>query len=58
MGIVMLDITDEELDAMETVDVRTVDNKRGSILHTQNRPAKITLYLSYDKYKVNSDAII
>ena len=25
MGIVMLDITDEELDAMETVDVRTVD---------------------------------
>lgn len=25
MGIAMLDITDEELDAMETVDVRTVD---------------------------------
>ena len=25
MGIVMLDITDEEVDAMETVDVRTVD---------------------------------
>lgn len=25
MGIAMLDITDEELDTMETVDVRTVD---------------------------------
>ena len=25
MGIAMFDITDEELDAMETVDVRTVD---------------------------------
>ncbi|GFH88813.1 hypothetical protein IMSAGC002_00051 [Lachnospiraceae bacterium] len=25
MGIAMLDITDEELDAMENVDVRTVD---------------------------------
>lgn len=25
MGIAMLDITDEELNAMETVDVRTVD---------------------------------
>lgn len=25
MGITMLDITDKELDAMETVDVRTVD---------------------------------
>lgn len=25
MGIAMIDITDEELDAMETVDVRTVD---------------------------------
>lgn len=25
MGIAMLDITDKELDAMETVDVRTVD---------------------------------
>lgn len=38
--------------------VHDMHNKRGSILHTQNRPAKITLYLSYDKYKVNSDAII
>lgn len=45
MGIAMLDITDEELDAMETVDVRTVDINT----LTDIRDIKIDTKLSVEK---------
>lgn len=45
MGITMLDITDKELDAMETVDVRTVDINT----LTDIRDIKIDTKLPVDK---------